>query len=247
MRRAAAWLERHPEPDGGWGEDGRSYDDPAWSGRGASTASQTAWALLALRAARRRDRPWSAAWPGWSTNQRADGDVGRARVHRAPASRGDFYINYHLYRLELPGDGLGALGGGRRAELGRGRRGIRRDDGEPGGATPGHSRRGARLEEVMARAGGENFPVASRLLGARLRDSLLAIYGFARLVDQVGDEVAGDRLALLDWLDSEIDRIYAGGMPDIPPCAGWRRSPVSRTSPRSRSTAWSRPTALTRP
>ena len=68
----------------------------------------------------------------------------------------------------------------------------------------------------MARAGGENFPVASRLLGPRLRESLLAIYGFARLVDQVGDEVAGDRLALLDWLDSEIDRIYAGETPDHP-------------------------------
>ena len=68
----------------------------------------------------------------------------------------------------------------------------------------------------MARAGGENFPVASRLLGARLRDSLLAIYGFARLVDQVGDEVTCDRLALLDWLDAEIDRIYAGEMPNHP-------------------------------
>jgi squalene synthase HpnC len=68
----------------------------------------------------------------------------------------------------------------------------------------------------MSRAGGENFPVASRLLGPRLRESLLAIYGFARLVDQVGDEVDGDRLALLDWLDSEVDRIYAGEAPAHP-------------------------------
>lgn len=72
------------------------------------------------------------------------------------------------------------------------------------------------LEEVMARAGGENFPVASRLLGHRLRDPLLAIYGFARLVDQIGDESPGDRPALLDWLDSEIDRIYEGATPDHP-------------------------------
>jgi phytoene/squalene synthetase len=72
------------------------------------------------------------------------------------------------------------------------------------------------FDEVMARAGGENFPVASRLLGADLRDSLLAVYGFARLVDQVGDEVVADRLALLDWLDSQIDGIYAGDMPDHP-------------------------------
>ena len=79
----------------------------------------------------------------------------------------------------------------------------------------------------MARAGGENFPVASRLLAARLRDSLLAIYGFARLVDQVGDEVAGDRLALLDWLDAEIDASTPAACPSIPPCAAMRPSLVS--------------------
>src|SRR4051794_7510007 len=72
------------------------------------------------------------------------------------------------------------------------------------------------LEEVRERAGGENSPVASRLLGRRLREPLLAIYGFARLVDQVGDESPGDRPALLDWLDSQIDRMYAGTTPDHP-------------------------------
>src|SRR5207245_11411427 len=40
-RRAVAWLERHQNPDGGWGEDILSYRDPAWVGRGHSTASQT--------------------------------------------------------------------------------------------------------------------------------------------------------------------------------------------------------------
>jgi squalene synthase HpnC len=80
----------------------------------------------------------------------------------------------------------------------------------------------------MARAGGENFPVASRLLGRRLRESLLAIYGFARLVDQVGDESEGDRLALLDWLDSEIDRAYEGEKPEHP--AMRRMAAVARRS-----------------
>ena len=50
----------------------------------------------------------------------------------------------------------------------------------------------------MAHAQTENFPVALWLLGPRTRRHLLAIYGFARLVDDIGDEVAGDRLALLD-------------------------------------------------
>src|SRR3984957_7450427 len=54
IRRAVHWLERVQNDDGGWGEDCRSYDDPAWIGRGDSTASQTAWALLALHAAGER-------------------------------------------------------------------------------------------------------------------------------------------------------------------------------------------------
>jgi len=51
VRRAVRWLEEHQNADGGWGEDPRSYDDAGWIGRGPSTASQTAWALLALDAA----------------------------------------------------------------------------------------------------------------------------------------------------------------------------------------------------
>jgi squalene synthase HpnC len=62
----------------------------------------------------------------------------------------------------------------------------------------------------MGRAGGENFPVASRLLPRGVRGHLLAVYGFARLVDETGDAVAGDRLALLDWLEADLERAYAG-------------------------------------
>jgi squalene synthase HpnC len=65
-------------------------------------------------------------------------------------------------------------------------------------------------EAVMARARGENFPVAGRLLGGRLRGRLLAVYGFARLVDELGDTFAGDRLAALDWLERDLDRAYRG-------------------------------------
>jgi len=63
---------------------------------------------------------------------------------------------------------------------------------------------------VMARAESENFPVASRVLPRRLRSHLLAIYGFARLVDELGDSAPGDRLGVLDWLEEELDRAYAG-------------------------------------
>jgi squalene synthase HpnC len=67
--------------------------------------------------------------------------------------------------------------------------------------------------EVMGRAGGENFPVASRALPARSRAHLLALYGFARLVDELGDDDVrrpAERLAALDWLQEELERAYAG-------------------------------------
>ncbi len=51
VRKAVAWLVSRQNPDGGWGESCRSYEDPSFAGQGASTASQTAWALLALMAA----------------------------------------------------------------------------------------------------------------------------------------------------------------------------------------------------
>jgi squalene synthase HpnC len=63
---------------------------------------------------------------------------------------------------------------------------------------------------VARRARTENFPVASLLFPRRLRPHLRAIYGFARLVDILGDEVEGDRLAALDELDQEVDACYSG-------------------------------------
>lgn len=63
---------------------------------------------------------------------------------------------------------------------------------------------------VMAKAGGENFPVAPFLLGPRVRGHLLAIYGFARLVDDLGDEAHGDRLEQLDLLEEDLARVWEG-------------------------------------
>jgi squalene-hopene/tetraprenyl-beta-curcumene cyclase len=106
IRRAVAWLEEHQNPDGGWGEDLRSYDDPALAGRGESTASQTAWALLALLAA---GPPGQAAHAGarWlAEHQRADGTWDEPQFTGTGFPR-DFYLNYHLYRLVFPVTALG--------------------------------------------------------------------------------------------------------------------------------------------
>ncbi|HET9093557.1 MAG TPA: squalene synthase HpnC [Solirubrobacteraceae bacterium] len=71
-------------------------------------------------------------------------------------------------------------------------------------------------EQVLPQAGSENFTVASRLLGRRRARHLMAIYGFARLVDDVGDEAPGDRLALLDVVSAELHRAVSHRTSDPP-------------------------------
>jgi squalene synthase HpnC len=66
------------------------------------------------------------------------------------------------------------------------------------------------VAEILAKAAAENFPVALRFLPRRERAWLGAVYGFARLVDDLGDEVAGDRLALLDEVEADLERAYEG-------------------------------------
>lgn len=63
--------------------------------------------------------------------------------------------------------------------------------------------------DVYSQAADENFPVASRLLPRAVRADLMALYGFARLTDDLGDEAVGDRLAQLDWLEAELERAAA--------------------------------------
>jgi squalene synthase HpnC len=61
------------------------------------------------------------------------------------------------------------------------------------------------VERIDARARTENFPVASLLAPRSARPHLRAIYGFARLVDNLGDEAEGDRAELLDELERQLD------------------------------------------
>lgn len=68
---------------------------------------------------------------------------------------------------------------------------------------------------IAARAPGENFPVASLLFPRALRPHLRRLYGYCRLVDVLGDEAEGDRLALLDELEHEVEACY-DGMPTWP-------------------------------
>jgi squalene synthase HpnC len=69
---------------------------------------------------------------------------------------------------------------------------------------------------AAGQASSENFPVALRILPARYRRHLMALYGFARLTDDIGDEVSPDeRMRLLDELEADVDRIYDGATPRL--------------------------------
>lgn len=65
-------------------------------------------------------------------------------------------------------------------------------------------------DAIDVQASSENFPVALRVLPRSYRRDLLAVYRFARLTDDIGDEFDGDRLAALDWLELELDAAAEG-------------------------------------
>jgi len=62
----------------------------------------------------------------------------------------------------------------------------------------------------------ENFPVALRLLPRKLRADLIAVYGFARTVDDLGDEAAGNRTALLEAFRTDLVSVWTTGRPTHP-------------------------------
>jgi squalene-hopene/tetraprenyl-beta-curcumene cyclase len=108
VRRAVRWLASVQNADGGFGEDLRSYRDDGWRGRGASTASQTAWALLALHAAGERGPVLDNAVDFLVATQLPDGSWDEPWF-TGTGFPGDFYLNYHLYRHVFPLSALGRI------------------------------------------------------------------------------------------------------------------------------------------
>ncbi|QES09499.1 squalene--hopene cyclase [Streptomyces venezuelae] len=107
VRRAVGWLGSVQNDDGGWGEDLRSYKEEEWVGRGPSTASQTAWALIALLAAGERDSEPVRRGIAWlAGTQREDGSWDEP-YFTGTGFPWDFSINYHLYRQVFPLTALG--------------------------------------------------------------------------------------------------------------------------------------------
>jgi len=107
VRRAVDWLKSRQNADGGWGETVASYDDESLAGKGDSTPSQTAWALLGLLAA---DGPRSESVErGIDYLARMQGPDGTwaERPWTGTGFPRHFYLRYHLYRHYFP---LMALG-----------------------------------------------------------------------------------------------------------------------------------------
>src|SRR6266568_1175715 len=130
IRRAVEWLVSHQNADGGWGEDLRSYDDPGFAGKGESTASQTAWALIGLLSVggpvggtvggtvagtvtsavtSTADREAGAIEAGvrWLIDHQTAAGTWDEPQYTGTGFPGDFYLNYHLYRLMFPVSALG--------------------------------------------------------------------------------------------------------------------------------------------
>jgi len=111
IQRGANWLTSCQNYDGGWGETCRSYDDPSLKGKGTSTASQTAWALIGLMAA------------GEATGNFEHGAIARGVTYLLNTQQPDgtwneseftgtgfpshFYLKYHFYQQYFPLTALG--------------------------------------------------------------------------------------------------------------------------------------------
>jgi squalene-hopene/tetraprenyl-beta-curcumene cyclase len=102
IQKAVRWLESTQQHSGGWGETPESYEDPSLKGKGAPTASQTAWATLGLIAAGHASG--RAAQRGIDylvRTQSSDGSWDEPQFTGTGFPR-VFYLRYHLYCVYFP-------------------------------------------------------------------------------------------------------------------------------------------------
>jgi squalene-hopene/tetraprenyl-beta-curcumene cyclase len=103
VRRAVSWLKRVQRPDGGWGEDNDSYRDPERRGRGsASTAFQTAWALLGLLASGESAAPEVRRGIEYLLRSQQPDGFWNDAAFTAPGFPRVFYLKYHGYDKYFP-------------------------------------------------------------------------------------------------------------------------------------------------
>ncbi len=108
IQKAAEWLKSVQREDGGWGETCLTYEDPAQKGRGPSTPSQTAWAVMGLLAAGVSDESVHRGIDYLVRTQKEDGtwDENEATGTGFPKV---YYLEYTMYRQYFPLQALGVF------------------------------------------------------------------------------------------------------------------------------------------
>jgi squalene-hopene/tetraprenyl-beta-curcumene cyclase len=107
ISRALDWLRTVQNADGGWGEQVQAYADRSLMGKGASTASQTAWALMGLLAYLPADDPAVLRGIDWLLSRQTDEGTWDEEEFTGTGFPRHFYLRYHMYRHYFP---LMALG-----------------------------------------------------------------------------------------------------------------------------------------
>ena len=102
IRKAVAWLIRIQNPDGGWGEDASSYKLNPEFEPGYSTASQTAWALLALMAVGEVEDPAVARGVNYLLRTQGSDGLWSEERYTATGFPRVFYLRYHGYPKFFP-------------------------------------------------------------------------------------------------------------------------------------------------
>ncbi|HMU54071.1 MAG TPA: squalene--hopene cyclase [Nitrospira sp.] len=102
IRRAVAWLESKQNPDGGWGESCLSYAEDASIGRGDSTPSQTAWALMGLMSAGMTDSFSVARGIQYLLRHQSKDGSWEEVCHTGTGFPRVFYLRYHWYCQYFP-------------------------------------------------------------------------------------------------------------------------------------------------
>jgi len=100
--RAVDWLVDHQNPDGGWGETCETYADPDQRGKGRSTASQTAWALLGLMAAGKHQSQAVTRGIGYLLENQHEDGTWVEDLYTGTGFPRAFYLRYDLYRIYFP-------------------------------------------------------------------------------------------------------------------------------------------------
>jgi squalene-hopene/tetraprenyl-beta-curcumene cyclase len=117
VRRGVSWLLDHQNRDGGWGESIASYDDPSRRGAGASTPSQTAWALMGLIAGGEADHPAVRRGTRWLLDRQDAAGTWAQEPWTGTGFPRVFYLNYHYYRHYFPLMALAQLAKARHIDI----------------------------------------------------------------------------------------------------------------------------------